>query len=520
MWRKRTGVLGLWLASAAPAAEIGAQRATQDIPIAAVATTTIAGAFDGAMLGTALSQGDFNGDGLVDLVVAAGDFPTPLGNAGNPLAIVFGRTGGLPSSLSLSDLDGDTGFVIAASTVNGGTVAPHGGSLAAGDINGDGIDDLVFSYAQAPPFGSSSSHPAFDRSVVLYGRSSGFPAALDATLLAAGEGVSIAALDPPGLSRTGLELACGDINGDGFDDVLVGMLTSSGVDLSGFVVFGGAALPASIDPSGLDGSNGFRLAGVPVTTLERTAHVAAGDLNGDGIDDLALGVPRAALVRVFFGKSTWPALVAPLDFVAHPGFPFQVRLSNNVGMGGELVFVPDVNGDGRRELLTSAANAEGGRGEAYLLFGFTGATPNFDFDGVSATAVLGDVVNRGLGDALAGSSRGLAIGAGFSDSGRGRVLLLPARPAPWPGVIDGAALATAGNWLTGSEEQPVTRFGSALAVLPADAAHPHERLAIGAPQNAQNGQGAGVEAGRAYLVPASLWTSADALFSSGFEGSP
>jgi hypothetical protein len=479
----------------------------QPTPIAALATTTLDGTFAGEQLGSALAHGDFNGDGRVDLAIASGGPVTQLTiPTGQPLAVVFSASS-LPANLSSNDLDGSNGFVIPQSSLAGNTVGPWGHALAAGDINGDGRDDLVLAYSGA------SAHPANDRVVVLYGRDSGFPPVLDATSLPAGAGLSIAALDPPGFSRSSFKLACGDINGDGFDDVIVGMLVTGNPDLSGYVVFGGAQLPSSVDPQTLNGNNGFVLGGIPVSTLDRELHVAAGDLNGDGIDDLALGVPQAALLRVLHGKPTWPALVAPLDFNAHPGFAFQVRLQSNIGMGRALAFVPDLNGDGRRELVVAAPSAEGARGEAYILFGFSGTAPAFQFDGVTATAVLGDSSNRTLGWSLAGTSRGLALGAALSDGSRGRVLLLPTRPAPWPAIIDGTALDSQGRWLIGDSAQPALRSGTALLALPADGGNAREHLVIGAPQNGQIGQGRG----RVDLVPENAWPSTDEVFAHGFE---
>lgn len=482
----------------------------QPTPIATLATTTLDGTFAGEQLGSALAHGDFNGDGRVDLAIAAGGPATQLSApTGQPLAVLFSASS-LPATLSSNDLDGSNGFVIPQSTLAGNTVGPWGHALAAGDVNGDGRDDLVLAYSGA------SAHPANDRVVVLYGRDSGFPPVLDATNLPAGAGASIAALDPPGFSRSSFKLACGDINGDGFDDVIVGMLVTGNPDLSGYVVFGGAQLAPTIDPQTLDGNNGFVLGGIPVSTLDRELHVAAGDINGDGIDDLALGAPQAALLRVIYGKPAWPALVAPLDLAAHPGFAFQVRLFSNIGMGRAIAFVPDLNGDGRRELVVAAPSAEGARGEAYILFGFSGSTPAFDFDGVTASAVLGDLGSRTLGWSIAGTTRGLALGAALSDSGRGRVLLLPARPAPWPAIIDGAALESQGRWLIGDSAQPALRTGTALLAVPADAGNAREHLVIGAPQNGQIGQGQG----RVDLVPETVWPGTDEIFAHGFDDSP
>lgn len=92
----------------------------------------------------------------------------------------------------------------------------------------------------------------------------------------------------------------GDINGDGVDDLVIG---ASGAEPSGsrsgssgaaYVVFGREqGFPASFELSSLDGSNGFVLKGRPFETLG-TSVTGAGDINGDGFDDLLIGAPRGS----------------------------------------------------------------------------------------------------------------------------------------------------------------------------------------------------------------------------------
>ena len=87
--------------------------------------------------------------------------------------------------------------------------------------------------------------------------------------------------------------SAGDINGDGYDDLIIGAFaadpngSNSG---SSYVVFGtGSAFAATVNLSTLDGTNGFRLDGLAAADLSGYSVSSAGDINGDGYDDLIIG---------------------------------------------------------------------------------------------------------------------------------------------------------------------------------------------------------------------------------------
>ncbi len=90
----------------------------------------------------------------------------------------------------------------------------------------------------------------------------------------------------------------GDVNGDGFDDLLIGALSAdpNGTDSgAAYVVFGGASVGSTgtIALGSLNGSKGFRLTGVAALNQAGRAVSGAGDVNGDGFDDLLIGAPQA-----------------------------------------------------------------------------------------------------------------------------------------------------------------------------------------------------------------------------------
>ncbi len=97
-----------------------------------------------------------------------------------------------------------------------------------------------------------------------------------------------------GDSMGGSVSAAGDINGDGIDDVIIGAILAGTVGNytgASYVVFGSAPpWASSLNLSGLDGSNGFVINGVVDGDEAGTSVSAAGDINGDGIDDLIIGL--------------------------------------------------------------------------------------------------------------------------------------------------------------------------------------------------------------------------------------
>ncbi|MEM7506457.1 MAG: hypothetical protein AAF415_06905 [Pseudomonadota bacterium] len=355
--------------------------------------------------------GDFNDDGIDDVIVGAQSTFGPNGLLSGEAYVVFGSDQPFGASIDLDALDGTDGFAIPGigSTDFNGTAVAGGG-----DLNADGVADLVTSAIFADPDGRNSAGEIY----VLFGTDAAFGASVDLTALDGTNGFTV--IGEQADDRAGLSLAIdGDINGDGIDDLIIGapLLERGGNDAIGatYVVFGSSTgFDAVVDLGDLDGTNGFRLDGVAAGDQTGRAIDIAGDVNGDGIDDLIIGAEEATPNGVGSGR-------AYLVFGTDQGFQASVDLGALDGSDGFTIDglaagdyagvavggAGDLNGDGLDDLAVGAkgeSTAGADAGGTYIIYGFrqqTGTGQGETLTGEAAIDVLeglsGNDVLIGLG---------------------------------------------------------------------------------------------------------------------------
>jgi len=336
---------------------------------------TIVAAEGFSLLGDSMAIGDVNGDDIDDMVLGApfaGREPgAPHGGPRTELGevyVIFGRSD-LSGSISIPQKEQDF-------TISGPEQwSELGDAMAVGDVNGDGIDDII-AVAEAAD-GPDGSRPNTGAVYVVFGSAS-----LSGTVDTAQDEQDVTILGTGAQDALGFCAASGDINGDDIDDILLVAQRADAAgrtrDTSGeaYVILGSLDLGGTIDI--LAGDHDITIAGADAHDL-LTSCLARHDANGDGIGDIILGTgfargpdngrDRAGEAYVFFGSPTLPATLDPAA-----GSTDVVLFGADAGdQFGSAVGAVDLNGDGREELVVVASEADGPEnarrdaGEVYVI---------------------------------------------------------------------------------------------------------------------------------------------------------
>lgn len=455
--------------------------------------------------GSAVATGDFNGDGAVDLLVGA-PFADGPGNARENAGEAYVLYG--------PGLGGEVVLAEAAGLVIYGALAEDnlGTTVGSGDLNGDGIDDIVV--AAVASNGLQNIRTDLGEAYVIFG-SADLPPAIDIGLV--DQDVTVRAAE--GFSRLGTSMQVGDVNMDGFDDLLLGApfagrgegtrpgspRTTEG---EAYLVLGRPGLPGVVDVA--EQEQDLRFKG----TNERDGFgqaVAIGDVNGDGVPDVVVTAPLVeaaggsredgGAAYVFFG----PIPTGGLLFAADADVVVSAAQAGD--RLGWVLAVGDVNGDAIGDVLIGAADADGPNeirpfaGELYIVFGSSVLPPAIDLLAPSdgSTAVIygragGDgypaAVDLWSHDARTDLVLSAELAAGPDGAtNTGRLYLVPAS-ALGP-VVDLRADLQEVTLIYGGE---LDRLGQYLSVLDIDG-DGTEELAVLAPGSDGSG-----EAGSVYVI--------------------
>jgi len=404
------------------------------------------------------SAGDVNGDGYSDVLVGA--FRYDNGQVDEGRAFVYHG-----SAVGLSPTAAWTAESQQPSAFFGSSVA------AAGDVNGDGFSDVIVG-AWSFDNGQADEGRAF----VYYGAGGGLDPAPAWT-----------AESNQALANFGILVrTAGDVNADGFADVIIGAwLYDNGQADEGraFVYHGSAA--------GLGASPSWTAEGDQATSGFGRAAGTAGDVNGDGYADVVVGAytydngqSNEGRVFVYHGSS---AGLLPEAAWIRESDQSEALFGNSVATAG------DVNGDGYADIIIGASRYDNGQadeGRAVVYEGSAGgvsAAPSWTAECNQALALFGGSVGT-AGDVNGDGLSEVIVGADGYDNGQadeGRTFL-------YNGLAVG--LATSPGWTTGNS-QATAYFGTSVGTAGDVNGDGYSDVIVGA-YSFDNGE---VNEGRAYV---------------------
>jgi hypothetical protein len=405
-----------------------------------------------------------------------------------------------------------------ALTIFGARAEDGLGPIASGDVNGDGQTDFIVGAPTAD--GLDDSRPEAGEAYVVFGPHDG------GTLDLSQDKPDVTIFGANSADFLGFAVGAGDVNGDGFTDILLGALLADGPDDQrpdageAYVIFGGPALAPTLDLAQTQPALTVVGAG-PDDRLG--AALAAGDSNGDGADDILLGSfladgpddarYQAGEAYLLLGS---PRLTGQRD-LAQGEYDLALLAQDADDQLGHYLAMGDLDGDQRDDLVVSAFRADGPAnereddGEAYVFFAaselrgvvdLATARPDFTvfgakaFDEFGAAVAAADLNGDRLADLVVGAPR-----AG-DETGAGQAYVF----LGGPDLTGSRDVAQTQQDMTLQGVDSGDRFGAALAAADLDGDGLAE-VVVGA----ERGDGPDErreDAGEAYVVPGSATPAA------------
>jgi len=386
----------------------------------------ILGASSGDTLGWQIANaGDVNKDGFDDIIIGAPGFGSTYGK----VYVIYGQGGSSFLDLSVNNLNpASTGFKITGAATGDG----FGNSVGrAGDVNKDGYADIII--------GAGGSNFYRGAAYVIYGKANPTNIALASTNLILTQTGFVINGNAAGDNLGWAVAPAGDVNNDGYDDVIVGAPYGNSNRGIAYVIYGRATASftninlasTTLNPA----STGFTIKGAASGDFFGNSVSTAGDINNDGCADLIIGANKKSSQRgtvyVIYGKASPANIDLSSSTALTPattGFNVAGKATGE-NFGIAVNTAGDINNDGYDDILIGAAERNSNRGAVQVIYG----GPNSGFSNIDLSLT---------GAALSPTSKGFVI-AGNSVSDRLGFAVAPAGDINNDGFDD--ILITAAN---------------------------------------------------------------------------